>query len=109
MKQLAFTERAAHDLEDILTYTVTNFGTDQAEVYKNLLLERSYDIAASRIDGRNCSLLMGPSSRTHLLYCPAGQHFIVYLDDSDAINVIAILHQSSDLPRHLEILAGGLK
>jgi plasmid stabilization system protein ParE len=35
----------------------------------------------------------------------AGEHFLVYLDQPDAVIIVDILHSRCDLPRHVSALA----
>ena len=105
MKGLHFVDQAFVDLEDILIYTISTFGTDQAEVYRARLLDRCYRIAAGEIAGRDCSILLGKTSRSILKFALAEKHYVIFMEDEDAVVVAGFLHQSSDLPRQIEKLA----
>ena len=109
MKQLKFTDQAIEELDDILYWTITQFGARQAEAYKDLLLDRCRAIAEEKVVGRNCSLLLGAAPRSVLQYISSGEHFIVYLEGDQTIIVIGFLHQSSDLPRHVASLSKRLE
>ncbi len=105
MKALEFTPSAIDDLENILTWTIGEFGTKQAASYRDELLEKCYAIAEDRQHTRDCSMLMGSSTSSYMRYVQAGQHFVVVVTNDKTCLVVGFLHQSSNLPTHLKNLA----
>ena len=105
MKTLHFVDQALVDLEDILSYTIQNFGTDQAEIYRARLLDRCYMIATGGSPGRDCSILLGQSSRSILKYVLAEKHYVMFMEDEDTVIIAGFLHQSSDLQMQIEKLS----
>ncbi len=105
MRALEFTPSAIDDLENILTWTVGEFGTQQAASYRDELLGKCYAVADGTLHTRDCSMLMGNSKRSFMRYAQAGQHFVVVTMNEDTCLVLGFLHQSSNLPTHLRNLA----
>jgi toxin ParE1/3/4 len=90
---LIFSFRARQDVEDILSYTLENFGEKQLQEYKSIL-------------GKTFSLLqetpaIGKRLNQQRMVLPVGQHSIFYRIDKDTIYIIRILHRRMDIYRHL--------
>lgn len=96
---IKFTGRASADLEEIYHYTAGEFNVQQAENYLAALrhmltlLEENSGLARIYYD-------YVPPVRIH----PWQSHFIVYVTQDDGILILRLLHQSSDLTRHLQPL-----
>lgn len=99
MNAYRLSDRAKRRLEDIIGYTIEWFGRDQAERYRDLLLDRLASLAKSKLPhGRPCSVLVRGEAPEGLLYGKAGGHFVVYMKDDKGIIVVDIIHQTRDLP-----------
>ena len=99
--------QAEQDVEDILLWTEAHFGTQQAEVY----LEVMTTALEALIDGPD---ILGCTKRDDILlgirvlhvarYGRKGRHYLIFKVDEDdfSVEVLRILHDSMDLPRHLD-------
>lgn len=98
-------EKAEHDLLDALVWTTDQFGALQADDYLETLtlaLEALTD--GPNIVGSKVRDDIGLGIRTlHVARLGRkGRHFVVFrIADSQAIDVIRLLHDSMDLPKHL--------
>ncbi len=99
---------AEADLESILGYTLDTFGTEQFNIYSNLLRKALDALAEDPIrPSSKARPELGKGLRTfHAGFASrrqsAARHFIVYTIGADHIvNISRILHESMDLARHL--------
>lgn len=103
--QIRLGAEAEKDFARILTYTKATFGHQQAETYKATLLEA----LAALGEGPNT---LGSVARDEILpnlrtlhvarRGRHGRHFIMYrAGQGNVIDVIRILHDAIDLPRHV--------
>jgi toxin ParE1/3/4 len=92
--QLVFAALAQRDIDDILAYTIENWGAAQLEKYKRIL-----DIAFKKLEQNPNIGQTGfpPDFRSF----QAGSHVIFYRIDETSIHVIRILHGRMDFSRHL--------
>ncbi len=100
---------AAEDaLTDILEYTINQWGLTQAERYKNQLLERVRSVARGELPHpRPCAVLMqGKRTGIGLCYCREGGHFIILRESDTRIDIVDFVHESRDLDRLIDGLAG---
>ncbi len=91
------TEEADKDVEEILAYSVKNFGVDQTQYYFEALKECIELLA----DNPN----MGHSAEDILpeyLRFPHESHVIFYKNISSSILVVRILHERMDPTLHLK-------
>ena len=87
---------ARQDLEEIWDYTFERWGVEQAERYFAGLFACFDDLAANPGMGRpRDELLTGVRS------FPQGRHVVFYEIGPGSIDIIAIVHQSADVERHL--------
>lgn len=103
-KPWKLTRQAEASLTDIAAWTLENFGPRQADAYEADLIERCDQIASGDIVGQECSILLGSKQDFGLRFARAGQHFVVFLENSEQILIVDFLHAASDLPRRLEML-----
>lgn len=108
MKLWRLTPRAEESLVDIALWTLETFGPRQAEIYENELLDRCVALATGRAASRDCSILLGADRDVDLRYARAGEHFLVFLDLSDELVIIDILHGKSDLPARIAAIQARL-
>ena len=105
--RIRLTARAETDFQNILSWTSKHFGERQAHVYADTLtaaieaLVEGPDLAGSRerndIGAGIRVLHVAREGRK-------GRHFVLYRTESEAdppaIDVLRLLHDSMDLPRH---------
>jgi len=101
-RSLRLTRRAEASLTEIAKWTIENFGLHQAELYEAELLGRCEAILNGQAHSRSCSILVDNAGE--LRFIRAGEHFVVFLDQPDAVIIVDILHSRSDLPRHVAAL-----
>lgn len=90
------TRQAAADLDDIAAYTLANWGVRQMAVYMEKLAERFAWLAEHPDIGRERHEI-APGYRSFV----EGAHVIFYLVRDQSIDIIGVLHQSSDLTASL--------
>lgn len=95
-KSVRFSPAAEADIEGIWDFTVERWGRDQAVRYIRDIKATSAGIADGRIHVRSADDI-----REGYKQAACGAHMIYFLDDSDGIAVIRILHQSMDVDRHI--------
>ena len=111
MKQrwtIRLAEAAGQDYQAILRWTVENFGRAQARTYAKTLNSALQDLAQGPdVIGARLREDIGPDIHTlHVArHGPKGRHFVVFRispsPDASIIEVLRLLHDSMDLPRHL--------
>lgn len=97
-------QQAEQDYVEILQWTTRTFGKGQASTYAETMalaieaLERGPDILGARVRDD-----IQPGIRTlHVArQGRAGRHFVVFRATGSDIDVLRLLHDSMDLPRHL--------
>ena len=111
MKQrwtIRLAEAAGQDYQAILRWTVENFGRAQARTYAKTLNSALQDLAQGPdVIGARLREEIGPDIHTlHVArHGRKGRHFVVFRispsPDASIIEVLRLLHDSMDLPRHL--------
>ncbi|WP_371228905.1 type II toxin-antitoxin system RelE/ParE family toxin [Roseovarius sp. 2305UL8-3] len=101
-RSFRLTRRAEDSLVEIARWTIETFGPRQAELYESELLARCEAIVSGQAHSQSCSILVDGAEDLH--YLRAGEHFLVFLDRSNEIIIVDILHSRSDLPRHIAAL-----
>lgn len=111
MKQrwtIRLAEAAGQDYQAILRWTVDNFGRAQARTYAKTLNSALQDLAQGPdVIGARLREDIGPHIHTlHVArHGRKGRHFVVFQispsPDASIIEVLRLLHDSMDLPRHL--------
>ncbi len=101
-------EAAGQDYQAILRWTVENFGRAQARTYAKTLNSALQDLAQGPdVIGARLREDIGPDIHTlHVArHGRKGRHFVVFRispsPDALIIEVLRLLHDSMDLPRHL--------
>lgn len=96
-RRVKLRRRARRDLDEIWSYSLANWGRQQAEQYI-LDINAVFDLAA-----RNPGLARDAAGigRPGLKKIVAGSHVVYLHIDDDAIDVIRILHSRMDPGRHL--------
>ena len=83
------------DLEAIWRYTVEHWSVEQADTYVLDLVATFEALAAGTKRGRSTDVR--PGYKKYL----CGSHVIYFLDDSEQLDVIRVLHQRQDANRNL--------
>jgi toxin ParE1/3/4 len=96
VKHYRLTPAAAMDLSEIWDYTEERWDADQAETYVREIGAAVERVAEDPLRGRDCSDIR-PGYRRYGIE----SHTVYYLDRSDTVDVIRILHQRMDPSRHL--------
>ena len=93
---LVLSPEAVDDRKDIVAYTATTWGAEQAKRYNQKLKAALESIRTNPHIGRAHPDLP-------LLYqiYHVERHYIVYSIESTRIEVVRILHDRMDLPRHI--------
>jgi len=94
--RIELTKEAERDLINIFLFGVEHFGAVQAERYSSLLTAKIESAAANPSFGADYDFV-----RSGLLRYEATSHAIYYLQTSDGILVLRILHGRMDPARHL--------
>lgn len=87
---------ARSDLEDIWTFSRTQWGADQAEAYLRDIQRAMETAAANPKRGRPCNDI-----RPGYLKLSVGSPMLFYRRTGGDIDVVRILHQRMDYDRHL--------
>ena len=101
-RSFRLTRRAEASLIEIARWTIEHFGLRQAELYEAELLGRCEAILNGQAHSRSCAILV--DNADELRFVRAGEYFLVFLDQPDAVIIVDILHARSDLPRHVAAL-----
>lgn len=86
---------AEADLEEIWLYTVEHWSTEQADTYHLDLVATFEGLAAGTKRGRSADV------RTGYQKYLCGSHVIYFVDYSEQLDVIRVLHQRQDANRYL--------
>lgn len=96
MKSIRLTPAAQKDLSSIWDFTQERWDENQAEIYISEMRAAIERIASDPHRGRTCDDIREGYRRYGI-----GSHLVFYIDKSDSVNVIRILHQRMDPTRHL--------
>jgi toxin ParE1/3/4 len=88
--------RAEHDLESIFAYTVEHWSRRQARAYLAELTVAFQALAAGTRVGRDAEL------GHRVMKLPVGSHVVFYRMTASAVEIVRVLHQAMDAPRHLD-------
>ncbi len=102
-RSFRLTRQAENSLVEIAIWTMQRFGLRQAELYEAELIDRCDAIARGEAVSQSCSKII--ESTNELRFTRAGEHFVVYLDRTDEVVIVDILHARCDLPRHITALS----
>ena len=91
-----FTDKAEHDLERIIDFTVKHWGSSQAIEYIDALEELAQTLADNPDIGiARDKLLAG------LFSFPYQSHMLYYMKNTHGVTIIRVLHASMDSVNHL--------
>ncbi len=97
MSKYKLTLEADIDLDGIWEYTYLQWGKNQAGKYLGKLEERFIALAENPNIGKQRYELAGSPMSTH-----CGRHVIFYRIVNEEIEIVRVLHDSMDFPRHLK-------
>jgi toxin ParE1/3/4 len=95
VKAIAFSPAAETDIGEIWDYSADRWGTDQADSYTDAIRDACHALARGTKHGRPALVLPG------FMKYLCGSHVVYFLDYTDHLDVIRILHQRQDTERHL--------
>ncbi|MFT4188390.1 MAG: type II toxin-antitoxin system RelE/ParE family toxin [Aeromicrobium sp.] len=95
MTSYRLTPAAQRDLSSIWDYTAEQWGTRQAEIYLTEIREAIERVAADPRRGQPHDEIR-PGYRRYSV----GSHFLFYVEQTDGVAVIRILHHRMDSTRH---------
>jgi len=88
--------KAYEDLENIYNYSTLNFGETKAINYINDIDQVFRKLSKGDIRGKTCDYI-----KVNLRKLNVNSHVIFYKHNKNLIEIIRILHQQQDFPRHL--------
>lgn len=93
MAKLRFSNKAVDDLTQIWNYTRNKWSERQADMYYNMLIENSKEIASNPGLGKKYSDIMN-----NLFGFKAGRHIIFYrVNEENETEILRIVHEQMDL------------
>lgn len=95
MKKARVTPKARADLKDISRYTDKKWGRQQRFKYIKQLKDRFSYLANKPQMGRKRDEIIGSPYSYH-----EGRHVIFYRTTAECIEIMRVLHDSMDFPRH---------
>ncbi len=107
MRTYRLSLQAEQTLEDIIGWTIDQFGIEQAIKYKELLENRLSLLASGKAPhGKPCNLLVsGLLDMNDLEYYRQGRHYIIYRNTDDELLVVDFVHGSRNLEAILQDLS----
>ena len=96
MADYRFTEKAEHDLESIIDFTVQQWGPNQAHTYIDGLEDQCQLLADNPKLG-----IQREEIHDGLLSFPYESHILYYANESHGIAILRVLHHSMDPYKHL--------
>ena len=97
MARFVLTKEADKDLEEISYYTVNKWGAAQRNKYLWQLINRLRELANTPTLGLKCPELYNTPFKYH-----EGRHLIFYRPIKGGIEVIRVLHEAMDIPKHFK-------
>lgn len=90
------TPQASQDIDEIALYTLERWGLNQMRRYVTDLVDRFDWLADHPRAGHDCGDI-----RPGLQSFTQGTHMVIYRVVDDTLEIVAVLHQSPDIPKHL--------
>jgi len=97
MSSYVFTDKAEHDLEKIVDYSIEHWGDIQAVKYVDAIEEVVQMLADNPDLGLNRDVLS-----SGVFSFPCQFHILYYIKAAHGVSVIRILHSSMDTVKHLK-------
>lgn len=107
--RIKLSQRARQDLDDILAWTIREFGEDAVLRYELLIAQAIKDLVSdplrpgsrtldeTRVDGLRRYHLSSSRDRTPTPRVSRPRHFILYRVDGDTFAIVRVLHDARDL------------
>ncbi len=96
-KPISFTRAAQADLENIYDYTLANWGRAQADSYLGQIEDH-----INRMNENKAFLRHFKEWREDGLRTLVGRHWVFLIENSESYIIVRVLHNKSDVLRHLE-------
>lgn len=96
MRQLKISTEAENDIDEIVAYTIANWGREQGEKYLSKLEDGLNLLVANPHLGRPCDAIQSGLRRFEI-----ERHVAFYLSKPEEVLVVRILHQSMLPNRYL--------
>ncbi len=96
MMQVIISPEAESDLKEIGIFTEQNWGPKQRKKYLEQLVQRMHFLAAHRALAKRRNDLPDAPYSFH-----ESKHVIFFREVSQGIEIIRVLHEAMDFPRHL--------
>ncbi len=103
-KSWRLTPIAEDALFEIALWTIETFGSDQANLYEQQIIDKCEAIAAGSTHVQDCSYLLGVDQDIGLSFTRCGGHFIVFTELNNEIVILDFAHSKSDFAAHLVVL-----
>jgi toxin ParE1/3/4 len=107
MRTYRLSLQAEQTLENIIGWTIDQFGIEQAIKYKELLENRLSSLASGKAPhGKPCNLLVsGLLDINDLEYYRQGRHYIIYRNTDNELLVVDFVHGSRNLEAIIQDLS----
>ncbi|MDE0538290.1 MAG: type II toxin-antitoxin system RelE/ParE family toxin [Rhodospirillales bacterium] len=106
MKRIIYAPAALDSLEDLLTWTIEQYGDDQAERYTGQLVARLEALASDRLPrAKSCSqLVQGRRDVPDLSYYREGHHYLILRETDDSLELVEVFHSRMNIEARLSDL-----
>lgn len=106
MKRLVYAPAALASLEDILAWTIENFGDAQAEHYTDQLVARLEALAAGRPPRpKPCAILLEAKRPAKgLCFYREGQHYLILRETAQKLELVEVFHARMDIEARIRAL-----
>ena len=107
MRTYRLSLQAEQTLENIIGWTIDQFGIEPAIKYKELLENRLSSLVSGKAPhGKPCNLLVsGLLDMNDLEYYRQGRHYIIYRNTDDELLVVDFVHGSRNLEAIIQDLS----
>jgi len=106
MKRIVYAPAALASLQDILEWTIREFGDAQAQKYTDRLANRLRLIADGKPPcPKPCDLLLqGRRDAAGLGYYREGRHYLIMRETDDTLELVEIFHEKMNIDARLRSL-----
>ncbi len=101
IRPVRLTREADSRLDDIFDWTFDRFGPQQAERYRARLQAAFDRLAEGTLRGRSALAEFGEWMPEWLLFVRVERHVVLFVETTEEVVVVAVLHGAMDLPRRL--------
>ena len=95
-KKYFLTQNAEIDFENIVKYTLEEWGLNQVSIFQKQLKKRLNAIVIFPDIGRK-----HPQLSSDVYYISEGKHYIFYRQCDDGIEILRFLHHQMDIIKHI--------